>query len=83
MKIRPKPRNYNKDDLDESYFAARSDGNCSKDDNNNQIKNNSDILTSKIEFKIFNKKTINDFSSNEIKTSNYINGNFFFPNLIE
>jgi hypothetical protein len=35
MKIRPKPRNYNKDDLDESYFAARSDGNCSKDDNNN------------------------------------------------
>lgn len=44
MKIRPKPRNYKKDDLDESYFAARSDGNCSKDENNNYKKSDTDIL---------------------------------------
>ena len=34
MKIRPKPRKYNPEDLDESYFAAKSneDGNMSREE---------------------------------------------------
>ena len=91
MKIRPKPRNYNRDDLDESYFAANSneDGNCSREEtmagSDAQSADKSDFFkTSKREFKIFEKKLDHkNFTSNEIKSSKYTALNFIPQNLVE
>jgi hypothetical protein len=38
MKIRPKPRRYNDDELDESYFAARSNEDVVSKDGSNRTK---------------------------------------------
>ena len=73
MKIQPKPRKYNKDDLEESYFAANSneDGNCSREETmaeNGCASDKSDFFkTLGREFKIFDKKLDQkNFASNRV-----------------
>lgn len=89
MKIRPKPRKYDREDLDESYFAANSnDGNISRDDLSQADTGPTDksdyVYASKRDFKIFDKKHTNkNYASNEIRTSRYTMGNFIPQNLIE
>lgn len=87
MKIRPKPRNYSKDDLDESYFAARStgdDGACSRDEENDRCPDSGYADVEKREFKILDKKLEKmKFASNEISTTKYTKGNFISLALLE
>lgn len=84
MKIRPKPRKYNPEDLDESYFAAKSneDGNISREENPGD---KSDFFnTQKREFKILDKKIDSrNYATNQILTSNYTRANFIPLNLIQ
>jgi hypothetical protein len=84
MKIRPKPRKYNPEDLDESYFAAKSneDGNCSREEN--PAADKSDFFnTQKREFKILDKKNASkNYASNQIINSIYTRANFIPLNLI-
>lgn len=87
MKIRPKPRKYNNEDIDESYFATKSDENSkSRDDEaEDENKDKSEFFkTSKREFKIFDKK-INEknYSSNRIRTFRYNAWNFIPLNLVD
>ena len=84
MKVRPKLRNYSKDDLDESYFAARSnggDGDNSRDDDE-RIKEKCFYETEKREFKILDKKEKYS-TGNEISTIKYNKGNFIMLALVE
>jgi hypothetical protein len=76
MKIRPKPRKYGHDELEESYFAVNSNEgkqNLSRDDSGNETTDKSDFYDShKREFKIFDKNIDEKgYSSNEIKTTKY------------
>ena len=72
MKIRPKPRKYGGEELEESYFAVNSNEgkqNLSRDETADE----SDFFdTQKREFKIYDK-TIEEkgYSTNEIKTAKY------------
>lgn len=83
MKIRPKPRKYNREDMDESYFAANSqeDGDRSREELVSP--GESDFFkASKREFKIFEKKiSEKNFASNRICTSKYTWANFVALNL--
>jgi magnesium-transporting ATPase (P-type) len=85
MKIRPKPRKYNPEDLDESYFAAKSneDGNVSREEN--PATDKSDFFnTQKREFKILDKKNAQrPYASNKITSSTYTFSNFIPLNLIQ
>ena len=84
MKIGPKPRKYNPEDLDESYFAAKSneDGNISREENPGD---KSDFfITQKRGFKILDKKIDSrNYATNQILTSNYTRANFIPLNLIQ
>ena len=88
MKIRPKPRKYAKDEMDESYFAKNSndEGSCSTDERTASTAASSTsgfCSKSKREFKIFQKKAGDGFTSNEIVTSKYTLSNFVPLNLVE
>ena len=89
MKIRPKPRKYNNEDIDESYFATKSDENSrSRDGDGDEDDEGKDKLdffkTSKREFKIFDKKICEKgYSSNRIRTFKYSRWNFIPLNLVD
>lgn len=88
IKIRPKPRRYAKDEMDESYFAKNSndEGNGSTDEPNDSTTASSTsgfCSQSKREFKIFQKKAGDGFASNEIKTTRYSLASFIPLNLVE
>ena len=85
MKIRPKPRKYNPEDLDESYFAAKSneDGNISREEGPDGGDKTDFFNTQKREFKILDKKNgQKNYASNQIISSNYTRANFIPLNLI-
>lgn len=86
MKIRPKPRKYNNEDIDESYFATKSDENSrSRDEetpDGDQDKSEF-FKTSKREFKIFDKKiSEKNYASNKIRSFRYNTLNFIPLNLV-
>jgi len=86
MKIRPKPRKYNNEDIDESYFATKSDENSrSRDEetpDGDQDKSEF-FKTSKREFKIFDKKiSEKNYASNKIRSFRYNTFNFIPLNLV-
>ena len=89
MKIRPKPRKYNKEDMDESYFAnSNEDGNQSREDDEadpDHATDKSDFFkTSKREFKIFDKKIAEKrYASNRIRSYRYSLWNFMPLNLVD
>ena len=58
MKIRPKPRRYNDDELDESYFAARSNGEEKGGSWSDENQGNQNDINKRgmREFKIYDKK---------------------------
>ena len=88
MKIRPKPRKYNKgEEMDESYFATNSneDGNMSREEVTPSGGDKSGFFdTSKREFKILDKKIDSkNYSSNKVQTSEYNLLNFIPFNLVK
>ena len=84
MKVRPKLRNYSKDDLDESYFAARSNGGEGDNSREDEEKFNEKCFyeTEKREFKILDKKEKYS-TGNEISTIKYSKRNFLGLSLVE
>jgi hypothetical protein len=67
MKIRPKARRYNDDEMDESYFAARSNG---EQNNREELVKAVDLdLKYHTEFKIFDKKLLPFSRSNRMPVS--------------
>lgn len=90
MKIRPKPRKYNKgEEMDESYFATNSnedgDGNMSREEVTPNPGDKSGFFnTSKREFKILDKKiSSKNYASNNIQTSEYNWLSFIPLNLVK
>lgn len=86
MKVRPKLRNYSKDDLDESYFAARSNGGeCNESrESDEEAKKSCFTEKEKREFKILEKKPEKmKFAGNEISSIKYTNANFISLSIVE
>ena len=86
MKVRPKLRNYSKDDLDESYFAARSNGgDCNESrESDEEAKKSCFAEREKREFKILEKKPEKiKFAGNEISSIKYTKANFISLSIVE
>jgi hypothetical protein len=85
LKVKPKLRNYSKDDLDESYFAARSNGgDCNESRESDEEARKCYAETEKREFKILEKKPEKMKSAgNEISSIKYTPANFLSLPIVE